>query len=912
MTNNLQFLWDRQKDKEKFIFEYTNAKGESKTHSPNGIKFIDSKTGKVELLFPNGIYIYNSRKMKNLRLENSIASYFNNPEIKIEFLAVEEYFCEIISLLKDKNSDGKENVDALNYSLNKVNEMLSDFNQRKMNKKLFKKYLNKEKAKIINDKDQLILLPFSSNDSQKDAIKNAMKYDFSVIQGPPGTGKTQTILNIVSNYIFQGKRVCVVSKNNSAIDNVFEKFETCESLYNFSIRMGNSTEYIPKLMESLKQKIGDDINQTKLTSVSNVQDLERLFKEIDQLEIQYKELIYKRNMLYELRAQKRHIDRKIEIYQKGLDDIEVNPFFLSPRLLCSEVEYLKYRKDRNGEVKINNLFKFYTKFRFSDFHIDTSIYTIYQWQLEKLYAEKMIIKLEKEINNIEYLENQINEKYQNYSQLSINLINQKIATNFIDKKSIATQLLNLNDDIEFYKIKKYLFQIYPVVLTTLDSICSNIGYNKFDLVIIDESSQADIITCLPALNISNQIVIVGDTKQLSHIVDSDLRKKDEELIKKYNINKSYSYSNMNALESIIKICEPPFKLLEEHYRCDYNIINYCNRMYYNDELTIYSKRSNPSSMKIMALKNEKNSDYETRKNGRKSYFNKIEEKAILKYIESDFEDISIITPYGKQEENLQDSLEEMKDEIGTIYKFQGRQNKRILLSTVLTKEKRHCKEKNLINEEMINVAVSRAEEEFVLFTHKKFFLEINHNLKHLITYIETYGNKLESNINSIFAHLYKQIPYAKIEKCYDSLWEREVHKVILELLNRYDGFFVMMKTSLADVIVDKNYLIENPEFKKFALNRNTHIDFLIVSDLYLQPVFAIEVDGKYHKEIIQKERDEKKDKILEDHGIEVYRIKSTDAVEKADIEILINNELIKFKKKLSEFLFNNQWKQKQE
>ena len=35
----------------------------------------------------------------------------------------------------------------------------------------------------------------------------------------------------------------------------------------------------------------------------------------------------------------------------------------------------------------------------------------------------------------------------------------------------------------------------------------------------------------------------------------------------------------------------------------------------------------------------------------------------------------------------------------------------------------------------------RAEEEFILFTHKKFFVDINHNLKYLISYIETYGEK---------------------------------------------------------------------------------------------------------------------------------------------------------------------------
>ena len=59
-------------------------------------------------------------------------------------------------------------------------------------------------------------------------------------------------------------------------------------------------------------------------------------------------------------------------------------------------------------------------------------------------------------------------------------------------------------------------------------------------------------------------------------------------------------------------------------------------MYYNNELIIYSKKSTSKSMKIMSLDQEKNSDVDYRKNGRQSFFNKIEEKAIIKYIDNNF------------------------------------------------------------------------------------------------------------------------------------------------------------------------------------------------------------------------------------------------------------------------------------
>ncbi len=68
------------------------------------------------------------------------------------------------------------------------------------------------------------LLVEQSNASQKKAIKNAMENTITVIEGPPGCGKTTTILSLIANLIYNGKHVIVVSKNNSAVDNIIEEF----------------------------------------------------------------------------------------------------------------------------------------------------------------------------------------------------------------------------------------------------------------------------------------------------------------------------------------------------------------------------------------------------------------------------------------------------------------------------------------------------------------------------------------------------------------------------------------------------------------------------------------------------------------------------------------------------------------
>lgn len=70
------------------------------------------------------------------------------------------------------------------------------------------------------DNKKVIIFPFDTNSSQRVAVKRALEEDLSIIQGPPGTGKTETIRNIVANYVARGGSVAVVSGNNEATRNV--------------------------------------------------------------------------------------------------------------------------------------------------------------------------------------------------------------------------------------------------------------------------------------------------------------------------------------------------------------------------------------------------------------------------------------------------------------------------------------------------------------------------------------------------------------------------------------------------------------------------------------------------------------------------------------------------------------------
>lgn len=121
-----------------------------------------------------------------------------------------------------------------------------------------------------------LIFPFGSNKSQYKAVENAMNNQISVIEGPPGTGKTQTILNIISNIIVRGKTVAVVSNNNEATANVFEKLK--ENGYEFICATLGKKENKESFIEN-QIGIYPDIKIETPVKIKEITDLnDRLFE----------------------------------------------------------------------------------------------------------------------------------------------------------------------------------------------------------------------------------------------------------------------------------------------------------------------------------------------------------------------------------------------------------------------------------------------------------------------------------------------------------------------------------------------------------------------------------------------------------------------------------------------------------
>ena len=63
--------------------------------------------------------------------------------------------------------------------------------------------------------------------TQSTAIAEARRGASYIIQGPPGTGKSQTITNLIADFIARGQRVLFVCEKRAAIDVVFARLRQC-------------------------------------------------------------------------------------------------------------------------------------------------------------------------------------------------------------------------------------------------------------------------------------------------------------------------------------------------------------------------------------------------------------------------------------------------------------------------------------------------------------------------------------------------------------------------------------------------------------------------------------------------------------------------------------------------------------
>lgn len=732
-------------------------------------------------------------------------------------------------------------------------------------------YTNKYSKKIPFDINKIIY-PFRTNLSQMTAIKNAFSNEISVISGPPGTGKTQVILNIICNAVINKKTVAVISNNNTAVENVYEKMQEqgLDYIIAYLGNIDNVEKFFSKRIK-LEEKIKSiHFEQEGYASLNNIKEkLEKLYQYLNELTI-----LKQRH--YDLNEEFRH-------YKENHSFIDYS------NLIKRGYDYNTYLNIKYYLLSIKKL-NFFTKlklrFKYKIKKLNYNLINEFIVYLEYQFYYKKLEELENKIKELEdYIDsNNLNTLNKKLNQKSRNLLNE-----YLFNKYSRLYEFSINKD----NYRQYFNQFidrYPVVLSTTHSLLRNIEYGyKFDLVIIDEASQSDILTSLLTMNVATQMVIVGDPKQLSQIDNTELYDFSEKLANHYQIQSYYRYKDNSILQSVLSLpINIPCTILKEHYRCDSRIIEFCNRKFYNNELIICTNTSDNDSLFIVHTVPGNHA----RKNPNGSgYYNDREAQEILEIIRnSESKDIGIITPFRAQAEHIKKiiDLDYLEVEVDTIHKYQGRQKEIVIISTVvndLNYERDSFITDFVTNRQLLNVAISRAVKKLYLVVSNKVYNSSNNTISQFIDYIKYYSKETikEGSITSIFDELYnvqnRVLKESPLYKYVDSYAEAIVLKKLNKILNDYPDYKIHLHYRLSDLI--KKYDGFTNDEIRYITHPKTHVDFVVFDKITYKPVLCIEVDGtKYHDYAPRQIRNDKiKTRILEANNINLLRLRTNESEE---------------------------------
>ena len=788
-----------------------------------------------------------------------------------------------IRIIKDTLKDDKKASGVMAYYRRVVKEtakteedrfMLSQFDDISYvnSDSVLSLYLKGELAKCKEKLELPVVCPFGLNMSQSKALKMAFENRISIIEGPPGTGKTQTILNIISNAVIRGKSVAVVSNNNSATDNVFEKLDK----YGFSFicaPLGNADN-----VDSFFENYDSSIPKMEKSNV-DIHKLNNLYLGLPtyfEKENNKKKLL---TMLDSLELEYKHFLSDNEAF--NFSDYKFQYTNVSPSIVQEAIVKLKEKEKIGFFERLALKSKLKIKAKFFKIDKDKGILL-----LQNLYYLAKKNQFNKQIEEIDkYMKGEsLEDKTKTFKDLSNGYFKNKLIEMYSNTKRSDYDKANYKRNFANF------VKDYPVILSSTYALakCSQKGF-LFDYLIVDESSQVNMASAILSMRIAKNIVVVGDTRQLPQIDDSTFNERNEQLLKEFNVSKAYSYQGNSIMSSLLSLYGDriPKQLLKEHYRCAPEIINFCNKEFYDDELIVYTKpKENVTSMKVIktvagnfARKNtEGTGQYNQRE---------IDEIENLFNTES-MEDIGVITPYRYQAKLIQNKFGDKVDS-STIHKFQGREKKTIIFSSVVNDVNDFVG-----NDNLINVAVSRAVDRFILVTSDKVANSKTGVLSDLINYIayhEDFGKFDEGKIKSIYDILYsdyeEQLNKFRKNHPSDDFDTENITKELLKKIlsdNKYKSLWFRMHVSLRDFVRNNNHDLTAEEYK-FYMNPNAHADFLIYNKMSRKPICVIEVDGvSFHEQQEkQRERDAKKNSILKKVGIPILRLKTNESNEEKRI-----------------------------
>lgn len=150
---------------------------------------------------------------------------------------------------------------------------------------------------------------------------------------------------------------------------------------------------------------------------------------------------------------------------------------------------------------------------------------------------------------------------------------------------------SLDDGSALYRdLQKKLLHAFPIWICRKQAVpfLFSCVERSFDLIIVDEATQCRVDDALPLLFRAKKILVVGDEKQTVLAKNSVV---DDYLFREFRLEEHLRQTQARGIKGggshlfgLVKAIKQGHVMLDEHYRCPPDIIQYSNQYVYNNEL----------------------------------------------------------------------------------------------------------------------------------------------------------------------------------------------------------------------------------------------------------------------------------------------------------------------------------------
>jgi superfamily I DNA and/or RNA helicase len=610
--------------------------------------------------------------------------------------------------------------------------------------------------------------------NQVEAIDIALNTpDIAIIQGPPGTGKTTIVtaiierLNELSDKSEKTKgEILVTGIQHDAVENIISRLDVNGlptpkfGKKSTSIVDMVSFENIMKWSSEISEKVKK--NLPELSNHQKIIELEKYFNIYIQTPSQRFAVELLKYIIYELSTflDKETVNKAEELLV-GLKSSKLDNTKSLKNIYALRTTTLGFEddgKNRNQDLLVSDLGQLLTKEERSILQNTGNDLEVYLKELQKLKFNlvdrlypKAIFKAEKPNDKIIQL---------------IDMVKKELSMGGTTKDKVSTVLANYLNELENNPFAlKSLIEEYSFVFSATTGQSSHASKEKksrddeyvtFDTVIIDEAARVSPMDLLIVMVLAKRrIILVGDHRQLPHIVDENVIK-DSELSEDDFITKSmfgYLKDRAKKLESYDGIKREI--TLDNQYRTHPLLGEFISNNFYDKYDERFEsplqdvKKYFPQNLKgienVPAVWVDVKNSRECREE--RAWSRKCESRRVIEYLrkwilseEGKELSFGIITFYRNQVNSIKSELDKefSKEErnsfknrlkIGTVDSFQGMEFDIVFLSIVRSRDIKKITDKLkdynlfgfLISKNRLCVSMSRQKKSLIVVGDLEFF-----------------------------------------------------------------------------------------------------------------------------------------------------------------------------------------------